>query len=61
MHEDDSIIRNPQSYKDKIRAELMEELKAEKQPEPNTPSLASSRSVGEKDLSTDNFEDILNE
>jgi len=61
MHEDDSIIRNPQSYKDKIRAEVRAELESEKAPEPNTPSLASSRSVGEKTISDDNFEDILNE
>jgi len=59
MYDDDLIMRDPAAYKAELLAELRAELEAEKKP--STPSLASSRSVGEKTISSDNFEDILNE
>jgi len=61
MYDDDLIMRDPAAYKAELLAELRSEIENEKKPEPSTPSLASSRSVGEKTISTDNFEDILNE
>ena len=59
MYDDDLIMRDPAAYKAMLLDELRAELEAEKKP--STPSLASSRSVGEKTISSDNFEDILNE
>jgi len=61
MYDDDLIMRDPAAYKAELLAELRSEIENEKKPEPSTPSLATSRSVGEKTISTDNFEDILNE
>ena len=61
MYDDDLIMRDPAAYKAELLAELRSELENETKPEPNTPSLATSRSVGEKSISSDNFEDILNE
>jgi hypothetical protein len=57
LYEDDQVRRDPESYKAKLREEILAELKNEK-PKSSTPSLASKRSVGEKH-NVESFDDIL--
>lgn len=59
MHDDDAIYRDPEGYKAKLRAEIEAEFSAKTTKKSVTPSLASSRSVGDSKPSTDDFEDIL--
>lgn len=59
LYEDDQARRDPESYKAKLREELLAELEKEK-PKTSTPSLASKRSVGKTGKGSDeDFEDIL--
>jgi len=58
LFDDDTARRDPEAYKAKLREEVLAEL--EKKPKPNTPSLASKRSVSaEKTTVTDDFDDML--
>lgn len=55
LFEDDQARRDPESYKAKLREEVLAELKKK----PSTPSLASKRSVTGPHKASDSFEDIL--
>jgi hypothetical protein len=62
LFEEEQVRVNPDAYKAKLKAEILEELKSEhgESPKPITPSLASKRSAGKvTEGSTEDFEDIL--
>ena len=65
LHEAEQERLNPEAYKEKLKAELLQELKQKtsteaEPPKTITPSLASKRSAGEPSRFPDNPEDILN-
>lgn len=63
LYNDEQARLDPDAYKAKLKAELLEELKSEKTEKPQEsikPSLASKRSAGSEQTATDDFEDFLN-
>ena len=59
---EDQARRDPDAYKARLRAEILEELKSipSNERETITPSLASKRSTGKATEATEDFEDMLN-
>lgn len=63
LYEEEQTRLDPESYKAKLKAEILEELKQEEpsedKPKSITPSLASARSAGAEKESPDDWDDIL--
>jgi hypothetical protein len=59
LYEADKVVRDPEAYKANLRAELLEEIKAETPEKPIIKSLASKRSAGEPSKHPDDPNDIL--
>ncbi|MBU8921782.1 MAG: hypothetical protein KOO63_08180 [Bacteroidales bacterium] len=61
LYNEEQVRLDPAGYKARLKAELMAEIKSEEPVKPITPSLASKRSAGGTEKTTnEDFEDILN-